>query len=52
MWEINNYTTVVYRVRLKNVQTKTAISHNLLNILLQNFVQLFSRVDCIKAAHF
>jgi len=35
----------------KRPPTKTAISQNSLDILLRNFVRLFSRVDCITTAH-
>jgi len=43
----------VYRVQLKTRPlTKTTISQNSMHILLRNFVQLFSRVDCSTTTHF
>ena len=43
---------VIQSVANKRPPTKTAISQNLLGILLRNFIRLFSRVDCIITTYF
>ena len=40
--------THIYRVRIKNVPQKIAISPKLLNISTWNFLQLFMTIGCIK----